>query len=109
MEFADCATATVDAETASPAEPTRIPPRTNRERVSPRTTRTQSPMRNAPFIVLAAVTANGPTDSQGPSSELFTAFCKHCKRNRRPNFPFPLIKLPQGNDYEVARCRMSLK
>src|SRR5690242_15728158 len=60
IEFADCATATVETATVSPAVPTKIPPRTARERVSPRITRTQSPMRNAPFIVLAAVTAIGP-------------------------------------------------
>src|SRR3569623_249932 len=71
MEFADCATATVDATTVNPAAPTRIPPRTTRERVSPRTPRTQSLMRNAPFIVLAAVTAIGPDRLSRPAVGAF--------------------------------------
>jgi hypothetical protein len=104
IEFTVCATATPDVATITQPAPIRVPTRTTHETASPRTARTQRPIRY--LITLAAAPAGGldkrhrPLGWMVPAGRVWHSACFVQRFSRTangtpsPSFPFPSKSCP---------------
>src|ERR1039458_10490463 len=98
MELALCAAATPDDATPTSPVPTRVPPRTTQQRVSPRKNRTPSPMRYAPLFthVAAPAPVAESTDCWACFDSFVQRFSGTANETPDQSFPFPSKRCPRA-------------